>query len=109
MSSTCVELALLRSIKPKYLLLLGLFFVGFGSIMVSLTSSFPVLLIGQMLRGLGFGFLDISLNTMATLAFQETLSEDLNTDRTSESHHWARLSEALLMRCLKTVRLMRYM
>ncbi len=32
-----------------------------------------------MLRGLGFGFLDISLNAIATLAFQETLSEALNT------------------------------
>jgi len=70
---------LMRSIKPKYLLMLGLFFVGSGSTTTALTSSFLVLLIGQMLVGLGFGFIDPSLNTMATLAFQETLSEDLNT------------------------------
>jgi FHS family Na+ dependent glucose MFS transporter 1 len=70
---------LMRYIKPKYLLMLGLFFAGSGSIMTALTSSFPVLLLGQMLIGLGFGFIDPSLNTMATLAFQETLSEDLNT------------------------------
>jgi len=69
---------LMRYIKPKYLLMLGLIFVGSGSTTISLTSSFPVLLIGQMLKGLGFGFIDISLNTMATMAFQDTLSEDLN-------------------------------
>src|SRR5258708_5652567 len=70
---------LMRSIKPKYLLMLGLFFVGSGSTTTALTSSFLVLLIGQMLVGLGFGFIDPSLNTIATLAFQETLSSDLNT------------------------------
>jgi fucose permease len=70
---------LIRSIKPKYLLMLGLFFVGSGSITIALTSSFPALLLGQMVVGLAFGFIDISLNTMATLAFQETLSSDLNT------------------------------
>ena len=70
---------LIRSIKPKYLLMLGLFFLGSGSITIALTSSFPVLLLGQMVVGLAFGFIDISLNTMATLAFQETLSSDLNT------------------------------
>ncbi len=69
----------IRYSKPKYLLMLGLFFLGFGSIMLALTSSFPLLLMGQMLIGLGFGFIDISLNTIATLAFQETLSEKLNT------------------------------
>ena len=70
---------LIRSIKPKYLLMLGLFFLGSGSITIALTSSFPVLLLVQMVVGLAFGFIDISLNTMATLAFQETLSSDLNT------------------------------
>ena len=70
---------LIRYIKPKYLLMLGLFFVGSGSTTIALTSSFPVLLLGQMVIGLAFGFVDISLNTIATLAFQETLSSDLNT------------------------------
>jgi fucose permease len=70
---------LIRSIKPKYLLMLGLFFLGSGSITIALTSSFPMLLLGQMVVGLAFGFIDIALNTMATLAFQETLSSDLNT------------------------------
>ena len=70
---------LMRYIQPKYLLMLGLFFLGSGSTTIALTSSFPVLLLGQMVVGLAFGFIDLSLNTMATLAFQETLSSDLNT------------------------------
>jgi predicted MFS family arabinose efflux permease len=70
---------LMRYIQPKYLLILGLFFLGSGSTTIALTSSFPVLLIGQMVIGLGLGFIDLSLNTMATLVFQETLSSDLNT------------------------------
>lgn len=68
---------LIRSIKPKYLLILGLFFLGSGSMTIALTSSFPVLLLGQMAVGLAFGFIDISLNTIATLAFQEQLASDL--------------------------------
>ncbi len=70
---------LIRSIKPKYLLTLGLFFLGSGSMTIALTSSFPVLLLGQMAVGLAFGFIDISLNTIATLAFQEQLASDLTT------------------------------
>ena len=70
---------LVRYIQPKYLLMLGLFLLGSASTTIALTSSFPVLLLGQMVIGLAFGFVDISLNTIATLAFQETLSSDLNT------------------------------
>lgn len=69
---------LTRSIRPKYLLGLGLFFLGVGSIVTSLTTSFPILLLMQGIKGFGFGFIDISLNTIATIAFQETLSEHLN-------------------------------
>ncbi len=70
---------LMRYIQPKYLLTLGLFLLGSGSTTIALTSSFPVLLLGQMVIGLGFGFIDLSLNTIATLAFQERLASDLNT------------------------------
>ncbi len=70
---------LMRYIQPKYLLMLGLFFLGSGSTAIALTSSFPVLLLGQMVIGLGFGFIDPSLNTIAALVFQETLSSALNT------------------------------
>ena len=70
---------LVRYIQPKYLLMLGLFLLGSGSTTIALTSSFPMLLLGQMLIGLGFGFIDPSLNTIATLTFQERLASDLNT------------------------------
>jgi fucose permease len=70
---------LMRYLQPKYLLLLGLFLLGSGSAMLVLTSSFPVLLLGQTGIGLGFGFIDPSLNTIAALTFQETLASDLNT------------------------------
>ena len=70
---------LMRSIQPKYLLLLGLFFLGSGSTTIVLTREFPVLLLGQMVIGLAFGFIDPSLNTIAALTFQERLASDLNT------------------------------
>jgi fucose permease len=70
---------LIRSVKPKYLLMLGLFCLGSGSMTIALTSSFPMLLLGQFVVGLAFGFIDISLNTIATLAFKERLASDLNT------------------------------
>ena len=77
--STILIGGLIRYCKPKYLLMLGLFSIGCGSILISLADSFPLLLIGQMLGGLAFGCIDISLNTIATLAFQDALSEKLNT------------------------------
>ncbi len=67
-----------RFIKPKYLLATGLFLLATGSLVTAFTSSFPMLLVSQGFKGLGFGFIDISLNTIATLAFHETLSEKLN-------------------------------
>lgn len=69
---------LMRYVKPKYLLACGLFLLASGSLVTSLTTSFPVLLISQGCKGLGFGFIDIALNTIATLAFRERLSENLN-------------------------------
>src|SRR5262249_29426895 len=68
---------LIRSIKPKFLLFLGLCFLGSGSLMIALSWEFPLLLLGQMAVGLAFGFIDISLNTIATLAFQEQLASNL--------------------------------
>jgi len=59
--------------------MLGLFLLGSGSTAIALTSLFPVLLLGQMVIGLGFGFLDPSLNTITTLTFQERLASDMNT------------------------------
>ena len=70
---------LTRSVKPKYLLACGLLLLGTGSLLIALTDSFSLLLVGQILKGFGFGFIDIALNTLATLAFKENLSEKLNT------------------------------
>lgn len=64
--------------KPKYVLAAGLFFLAAGSLATSLTDSFLGLLVSQTFKGFGFGFIDISLNSIATLSFQENLSENLN-------------------------------
>ena len=69
---------LARYIKPKYLLALGLLFLSIGALITALTDAFPILLIAQGIKGLGFGIIDISLNTIATIAFAEALSENLN-------------------------------
>jgi fucose permease len=42
------------------------------------THSFSVLLITQLLKGVGFGLIDVSINTIVTLAFHDTLGETLN-------------------------------
>jgi fucose permease len=68
-----------RYVKPKYILACGLLLLSVGSVSTALTNSFSVLLISQGCKGLGFGFIDLSLNTIATIAFQATLSEKLNT------------------------------
>jgi fucose permease len=70
---------LIRAITPKYLLLLGLCLLGSGSLATVLTREFSVLLLGQLAVGVAFGFIDISLNTIATLAFQEPLASNLTT------------------------------
>ena len=70
--------ALTRVVQPKYLLAAGLFLLGFGSLLIPLTSSFSVLMVSQTVKGMGFGFIDVSLNTLATLAFKKNLGERLN-------------------------------
>jgi fucose permease len=70
--------ALMGLMKPQYILAAGLLFLALGSVGIALTSSFPLLLAAQMLKGSGFGFIDISLNSIATWSFQERLSENLN-------------------------------
>lgn len=71
--------ALIGPIQSHYLLAAGLLFLAAGSLGLALTSSFPFLLAAQTLKGSGFGFIDISLNSIATLSFAEHLSEKLNT------------------------------
>jgi fucose permease len=47
------------------------------------THSFSVLLIAQLIKGVGFGLIDVSINTIVTLAFQDTLGETLNNVHSS--------------------------
>src|SRR6185437_10734645 len=67
-----------RQVRPHHLLLLGLILLAAGSLATPLTGSFLLLLSGQMLKGFGIGLINIGLNTILTLSFQETLSEKLN-------------------------------
>lgn len=70
--------SLIAFIHPKYWMSLGLLLLGVGSVATALTTSFPLLLASQLVKGFGFGFIDISLNSMATLSFEENLTESLN-------------------------------
>jgi fucose permease len=69
---------LCRWISPKTVLLIGLALMGGSGLITPLTHSFPVLLVSQFTKGLGFGFLDVTINIITTLAFHETLSETFN-------------------------------
>lgn len=71
--------ALIGLTRPHYLLAAGLFFLATGSLGIALTDSFPALLAAQTLKGFGFGCIDIGLNSIAALSFQQRLSENLNT------------------------------
>lgn len=70
---------LVNLIKPKYLLITGLSLQSLGSLLTPLSDSFPLLLIGQGLKGCGGGLINISVNTIATHTFREDLSEKLST------------------------------
>lgn len=69
---------LTASVKPNYLLATGLVLIALGSLIVAFASSFPLLLAGQAVKGSSFGFIDIALNTIATLTFKNDLNEKLN-------------------------------
>jgi fucose permease len=63
---------------PKYVLLSGMALMGFAGIATPLTHVFSLLLIVQFIQGIGFGFLDVSINIVVTLVFGATLGESLN-------------------------------
>lgn len=70
--------ALMGRMKPQYILAAGLLFLAVGSLGLPLSSSFPLLLVAQLIKGSGFGLIDISLNSIATWSFQGHLGESLN-------------------------------
>ncbi len=65
-------------IGPKYILMSGLVIMACTSIVTPWTHVFPVVLAAQFVSGIGFGFLDVSINIIVTLSFEDTLGETLN-------------------------------
>jgi fucose permease len=74
---------LTAKLNSKYILMGGLGLMSVAGAIIPWTHSFSVLLISQFIKGTGFGFIDVSINTIATLAFHETLSETLNNVHSS--------------------------
>ncbi|HVB73415.1 MAG TPA: MFS transporter [Ktedonobacteraceae bacterium] len=66
-------------VQPKSLVLVGLILLGSTAIITPWTHQFVILLLSQLLKSFGFGFLDVSINILMSLAFQDTLSESLNS------------------------------
>jgi fucose permease len=64
--------------NSKYILMGGLGLMSLAGAITPVTHSFSVLLISQLIKGVGFGMIDVSVNTIVTLAFQDTLGETLN-------------------------------
>lgn len=69
---------LVSRVNARYLLMIGLGLMALTSAVTPWTNSFTVLLGSQFVRGIGFGFVDVSVNAIVTLAFASTLSETLN-------------------------------
>jgi len=65
-------------LNSKYILMGGLGLMSLAGAITPVTHSFSVLLIAQLIKGIGFGLVDVSINTIVTLAFQDTLGETLN-------------------------------
>lgn len=80
-----VLIAGLFSIKlnSKYILMGGLGLMSVAGIITPVTHSFSLLLISQFIKGAGFGLIDVSINTIVTLAFHDTLGETLNNVHSS--------------------------
>lgn len=65
-------------LNSKYILMGGIGLMSLAGAITPVTNSFSVLLITQLLKGVGFGLIDVSINTIVTLAFHDTLGETLN-------------------------------
>lgn len=65
-------------IAPKYLLMGGLGFMAIFGTVIPLTHLFPLLIASQFIMGIGFGFLDVSINIIVALSFADTLGQTLN-------------------------------
>jgi len=65
-------------LRPKHLLLIGMSLMASAGLITPLAYFFPSLLAVQFAMGVGFGFLDVSINITVALAFPDTLGETLN-------------------------------
>jgi fucose permease len=74
---------LTTKLNSKYILFGGLGLMSIAGAIIPLTHSFSILLISQLIKGVGFGIIDVSINTIVTLAFHDTLGETLNNVHSS--------------------------
>jgi fucose permease len=65
-------------LNSKYILMGGMGFMSLAGVITPVTHSFSMLLMAQLVKGVGFGLIDVSINTIVTIAFQDTLGETLN-------------------------------
>ncbi len=65
-------------IAPKYLLMAGLAIMATFGTVIPLTHLFPLLIASQFIMGIGFGFIDVSINIIVALSFADTLGQTLN-------------------------------
>ncbi len=70
-------------LNSKYILMGGVGLMSLAGAIIPVTHSFLMLLIAQLIKGVGFGLIDVSINTIVTLAFHDTLGETLNNVHSS--------------------------
>jgi fucose permease len=74
---------LTTKLNSKYILFAGLGLMSIAGAFIPLTNSFSILLISQLIKGVGFGCIDVSINTITTISFHDTLGETLNNVHSS--------------------------
>jgi FHS family glucose/mannose:H+ symporter-like MFS transporter len=74
---------LTTKLNSTYILLLGIGLMSVAGAIIPLTHSFSMLLVFQFIKGVGFGLIDVSINTIVTLTFHDTLGETLNNVHSS--------------------------
>jgi MFS family permease len=70
-------------LNSKYILMGGIGLMSVAGVITPLTHSISLLFIAQFLKGTGFGLIDVSINTIVTVAFHDTLGESLNNVHSS--------------------------
>jgi fucose permease len=63
---------------PKPVVLSGLAIMAISGLVTARANLFSLLLATQFVQGIGFGFLDVSINMTVTLVFADTLGETFN-------------------------------